>query len=193
MTKSFMSCYFWILLIGLALAAGCCPAEDDGPHGRDDDDSTPGRYSEAESEAEEALRDALHALLQAERAMDEDDDEEEAIAELRQAVKSLDAARRAPPCESHGKDCCKVFTPKGCPPEKSCQVDACVTIQMTPLGRQDANFTSNGTNSFMNIFGAAVARGAENATIRAMNATKVCPNPPCDPQKVQAAAEEDSD
>ncbi len=92
------------------------------------------------------------------------------------------------------KDCCQVFKPKGCPPAKPCHRDACVTIQITPIDKQDANFTYNGTNSFMNIFGAAVARGAENATIRAMNAIKVCPNctqhheGECDPAEAAATS-----
>ena len=78
-------------------------------------------------------------------------------------------------------DCCKLHTPEGCPPVKKCdKQDACVTLRIMPLDDSHPALTYKGTHAFLNIFGAAAARGVENATIRAMNAAKVCPS--CDPQ-----------
>ncbi len=128
--------------------------------------------------------------------------EEDRDAENPAAVEAVDVVRvaqvvqppAAQPAAAPAKDCCQPFKPRGCPAVKPCRRDACVTIQITPLDRQDATFTYNGTNSFMNVFGAAVARGAENATIRAMNAIKVCPNctqhheGECDPAEAAATS-----
>lgn len=128
--------------------------------------------------------------------------EEDRDSDAPAAVEAVDVVRvaqvlqpaAAQPAAAPAADCCQPFKPKGCPAVKPCQRDACVTIQITPLDKQDATFTYNGTNSFMNVFGAAVARGAENATIRAMNAIKVCPNctqrheGECDPAKAATPA-----
>lgn len=78
---------------------------------------------------------------------------------------------------------------RGCGPTPCFQSeDSCINIRMPVIHSEVAirpNLTTEGTNAFVNIFGIAAARGVENATIRAMNATKVCPTGkncqfPCD-------------
>lgn len=62
--------------------------------------------------------------------------------------------------------------------------DACVLKRLPPVEDEPSSFGPGGVNSFINIFSAAVARGVENATIRAFNSTQVCPSyqkcPPCE-------------
>ena len=107
------------------------------------------------------------------------------------AVTSI-SAQEVRNAQSSTSDCCKLHHPPNCPEVKPFRRDACVTIQISPINKQDAGFTYNGTHSFMNIFAAGVARGVENATIRAMNAVKVCPSckhkheGECDPKKSEA-------
>jgi hypothetical protein len=72
---------------------------------------------------------------------------------------------------------CSEYTPN-CPVVKPCDSsDACVVFAVSS---RQANFTARGVHSFASIFSAAAARGVENATIRAMNATEACAT--CTPQ-----------
>ncbi len=105
-------------------------------------------------------------------------------------------AQPQPQPQPEKKDCCQEYRLENCPQVKPCRNnDACVIVKLPPISRQDAAFTYNGTHSFLQIFSNAAARGVENATIRAMNATKVCPT--CesshDPQQHCADKEEEAD
>jgi len=61
----------------------------------------------------------------------------------------------------------------------NCCNDAHITVNLDPR----PCYTANGLNTFMAIFSRAAEKGVENATIRAMNAAKVCPD--CDEQPSQ--------
>lgn len=56
--------------------------------------------------------------------------------------------------------------------------DGCVKIKLSTLGvtgqSSTSAYTPGGTYAFINIFSMAATRGVENATIRAMNSTKIC-------------------
>lgn len=62
--------------------------------------------------------------------------------------------------------------------------DACVLKRLPPVEDVPSSYAPGGVNAFINVFSAAVARGVENATIRAFNSTQVCPSyqhcPPCE-------------
>lgn len=66
----------------------------------------------------------------------------------------------------------------GCdPPGKHRYGDKCVRIRIRTVGVNcTPAYSAEGTFAFINIFSAAAAQGVENATIRAMNSTKVCPS-----------------
>lgn len=135
-----------------------------------------------EPNAEQALQDALTALREARQAVDADDNAK-AVTALRQAITSLQTARVEPAPGPRPKDCCRVYAPRDCPPTACTEVgDACVIVRMPSIDSRNPSFTAKGVYAFSELFTAATARGIENATVRAMNATKVCPIPPCDPQ-----------
>jgi hypothetical protein len=72
--------------------------------------------------------------------------------------------------------CRVVTTPKECPDVPCCkQEDACIVINVPGPRPKDGAFTANGVSSFIAIFNSAATRGVENATIRAFNSTRACP------------------
>ena len=82
--------------------------------------------------------------------------------------------------------------PSGCPAVADCtQNDECITLRLPPLANSQPGYTCQGTYAFTNLFAAAAARGVENATIRAMNATRVCPT--CKAPHAEGAACNSSD
>jgi hypothetical protein len=60
-----------------------------------------------------------------------------------------------------------------CPPSPCCCVDAtvCVVEEVAPVC-----YTEAGVRAFVTLFRDAAAKGVENATVRAFNATKVAPD-----------------
>lgn len=75
-----------------------------------------------------------------------------------------------------GSKCCKTGTSEECGKIPCCnQKDACIRYTVSVRQRIDNSYTADGVTSFIAIFNAAAARGVENATVRAFNATKACP------------------
>ncbi len=63
-----------------------------------------------------------------------------------------------------------------CPNVPCCPTDASVIVIVE---QPAAVYSEAGLRAFASIFSSAATKGVENATIRAFNATKVCP--PCKP------------
>ena len=92
-----------------------------------------------------------------------------------EALRKLDEIRATLPAAEkeagkHGKaglhDCLPI--------EPCAKKDACITLRLPALDSAP-RLTSQGAHSFALLLSAAAARGVENATIRSMNATHVCP------------------
>lgn len=64
-----------------------------------------------------------------------------------------------------------------CPAVAACESkDAVIYLRLPALQNTNQSYTANGVFAFNSLISGAVARGFENATIRAMNATKACPD-----------------
>lgn len=177
----------WVALSCLALA-------------RADEANQPPTASGAEASAVDAARGVLEEALQAtQQSLAEADGDRRSCAALEAALEALEQARRAAAAgdnatavvtlkrareqlvaarQAHSRDrsCCKEITPKGCPEVPACgKQDACAILRVPSIDQPPPSLTSNGAHAFASIFAAAAARGVENALIRAMNATQVCP------------------
>ena len=70
---------------------------------------------------------------------------------------------------------CNSWETPGCTPVPNCGGDACVRHPVPPPRPYDMSYQHAGVDSFIRVFEAGVARGIENATIRAFNSTRICP------------------
>ena len=79
-------------------------------------------------------------------------------------------------CSKSGE--CEIGKPSGGCPDVPCreELDACIYLAVPSVRPSDPTFSAVGVFAFDSIFSSAAARGVENATIRAMNATKACPD-----------------
>ena len=165
-----------ILVVALAAAMLLSNAEpspsDEAKATRDLDANAPTQSAAPQAgatdgaAAESALAEALKAVAAAK------ENSPDADAALERALEQLQQARDA----LVPQDPCCLYAPEHCPAVADCAgQDACIIIHLPPIEYSQATYTAQGTCAFATIFSAAAARGVENASIRAMNATRVCP------------------
>ena len=118
----------------------------------------------------EGLLDKLAALeLQGEENEGEQNEGEEAEGEEGEGEEGDSG------CE---KGTCEIGKPSAGCPDVPCRedLDACIYLAVPSVRPSDPTYSAGGVFAFDSIFSSAAARGVENATIRAMNATKACPD-----------------